>query len=163
MQINTPNPNAFSSGKVDQLQQLINEITRYYSICDHFCTEQLGITASQGYTLLAMPEADSITMNELSAKMKLATSTMTRMVDQLIQKRMMERQTDPEDRRVVRVNLTESGCGVKIKLKEIMQDVYSQVLGGIPIEEQDILLGSLEMLNKSIVKVIQSCCGSDLN
>lgn len=151
----------FSSGKVDQLQQLINDIGRYYSICDRFCTEQLGITASQGYTLLAIPEAGSITMNELSVKMKLATSTMTRMADQLIQKGMIARQTDPEDRRVVRVDLTENGCSVRAQLKETMQALYSQVLSGIPNEEQDTVLGSLEMLNESILRVIKSCCGSD--
>jgi DNA-binding MarR family transcriptional regulator len=161
MQSKTVNTHSFSPGKVDQLQQLINDIGRYYSICDQYCSEQLGITASQGYTMLAMPETGSITMNELSLKMKLATSTMTRMADQLVQKSMIERQNDAEDRRVVRVYLTENGRRVKVQLKETMQNLYSQVLSGISAGEQDTVLGSLEMLNRSIVGVIKSCCGSD--
>ena len=156
------NTDPFSSGRVDHLQRLVNDLARYSSTCDHFCTEQLGITASQGYTLLAMPDAGSVTMNELSVTMKLATSTMTRMADQLIQKGLVERQADPGDRRVVRVSLTENGRRVKVQLKDALQDLYAQVLAAIPEGEQNTVLASLEKLNSSILGVVKACCGPEL-
>jgi DNA-binding MarR family transcriptional regulator len=162
MQTKTMNTNPSSPGKVDHLQRLVNDLARYYSTCDHFCTEQLGITASQGTTLLAMPDAGSVMMNELSVQMKLATSTMTRMADLLIQKGMIERQADPGDRRVVRVSLTENGRRVKAQLKGALQDLYSQVLAAIPEGEQNSVLVSLEKLNSSILCVVKACCGPEL-
>jgi DNA-binding MarR family transcriptional regulator len=157
METKTPSPLL-----VSQLQQSISDLVRYFSVCDRFCTERLGITASQGYALLAVPDDESITMNALSAAMKLATSTMTRMVDQLIQKDLVTRQTDPEDRRVVRVLLTPHGKSIKQQLTETLQSVYTQVLDDIPSTEQQTILNSLESLNQAILTVIKACCGSDL-
>ena len=142
----------------DDLQQLSYDLSRYYAVCDRFCVEELEVTASQGYILLALPETGNITMNDLSDRMKLANSTMTRMADQLIQKKMITRESDPLDRRVVRVQLTKRGQDVKARLKKALHDVFSQILLDIPIDEREPVVHSLEMLNQSIVKTLKSCC-----
>src|SRR5512138_1137728 len=120
----------------DDIQRLTYDLVRYNAICDRVCVEQLGVTASQGYIILALPEADSITMNDLSRKMKLANSTVTRMVDQLVQKKMITRGADPDDRRVVRIRLTKQGQGVQVNLKKAMQDLFAQILKDIPASER---------------------------
>ncbi len=75
----------------DSIQRLTYDLVRYNTICDRVCGERLSVTPAQGYILLALPETGSVTMNELSVKMKLANSTMTRMVDPLIQKELLTR------------------------------------------------------------------------
>jgi MarR family transcriptional regulator, organic hydroperoxide resistance regulator len=142
----------------DNLQQLSYDLTRYYAVCDRFCVEELEVTASQGYILLALPETGNITMNELSGRMKLANSTMTRMADQLIQKKMITRESDPLDRRIVRVQLTKRGQDVKAHLKTALHDVFTQVLLDIPADKREAIVHSLEALNQSIVKTLKSCC-----
>jgi DNA-binding MarR family transcriptional regulator len=142
----------------DRLQRASYDLVRYYTICDRVCMEQIGVTASQGYTLLALPPADSISMNDLSLAMKLAISTMTRMVDQLVLKHMVEREPDPEDRRVVRVRLTQQGVEAQAKLKETLRDVFSQVVQGLPAGEQESIVHGLETLNQSIVMALKACC-----
>jgi len=146
----------------DEIQRLTYDLVHYYSICDRVCVEELGVTASQGYILLALPETGSVTMNDLSVRMKLANSTMTRMVDQLIQRRMITREPDLEDRRIVRVRLTEQGQDVKIRLKKTMQDLFSQILKDIPEGEREQIIHSLETLKQSIVNTLKDCCGLDV-
>jgi DNA-binding MarR family transcriptional regulator len=146
----------------DEIQQLTYDLVHYYAICDRVCVEELGVTASQGYVLMALPETGSVTMNDLSVRMKLANSTMTRMVDQLIQKRMITREPDPEDRRIVRVRLTEQGQDVKIQLKKVMQDLFSQILEDIPEGEREQIIHSLETLKQSIVNTLKSCCETEV-
>ncbi len=146
----------------DTLQRLTYELVRYSAICDRVCTEELSITGSQGYTLLAIPEGESISMNDLSLKMKLASSTMTRMVDQLVQKGMVDRQPDAEDRRVVRVRLTERGALAKQQLQETLQDFFTHVLEDLPEGERGLVVQNLEKLNQAIRNTLKACCGQDL-
>ncbi len=146
----------------DDIQRLTYDLVRYYAVCDRVCTEELNVTASQGYILLAMPETGSISMNDLSAAMRLANSTMTRMVEGLVQKEMLSREPDPDDRRVVRVRLTGKGLDVRTSLKAALQDLFSQVLQIIPEEERSTILHSLETLNGAVVTALRACCGSEL-
>src|SRR5512139_534431 len=135
----------------DDIQQVTYDLVRYNANCDRVCVEQLGVTASQGYILLALPETDSITMNDLSLRMKLANSTMTRMVDQLVQKKMVTRESDSDDRRVVRIRLTKQGQDVQVRLKKTMQDLFAQILKDIHAGEREQIVHSLEKLKQSIV------------
>jgi DNA-binding MarR family transcriptional regulator len=146
----------------DEIQQLTYDLVHYYGICDRVTIQQMGVTASQGYILLALPEMDSISMNDLSIKMRVANSTMTRMVDQLVQKGKVNRATDNQDRRIVLIHLTEQGRDVRTKLKNSLQDFFSQVLGDLPEDQRGEILHGLETLNRSILKTLKSCCGEDM-
>ena len=146
----------------NDIQRLTCDLAGYYAICDRVCVEELGVTASQGYILLALPETGSVTMNDLSVRMKLANSTMTRMVDQLIRKGMLTREPDPEDRRIVRVRLTEQGQDVKIRLKKTMQGLFTQILEDIPDGNREQILRSLGTLKQSIVDTLKSCCETEV-
>jgi len=145
----------------NEIQQLTYDLVHYCSICDRVSTQRLGVTVSQGYILLAMPESDNITMNELSVKMRLANSTMTRMVDQLVQKRLVIRETDPQDRRIVLVHLTDKGREERSTFRSTLQDIFSQVLGELSVEEREDVLYSLRSLNSAILKTLNSCCSDE--
>ena len=144
------------------LQRLTFDLARYTAICDRVCTETLNITGSQGYTLLTVPDDESISMNDLSLRMKLASSTMTRMIDQLVQKGMVDRQPDAEDRRVVRVCLTRRGAQAKMQLQEKLQGFFTRVLQDIPEGEREAVLRYLGTLTQAIRSTLNACCGQDL-
>jgi MarR family transcriptional regulator, organic hydroperoxide resistance regulator len=146
----------------NDIQQLTYQLVSYYAICDRVCVEKLGVTASQGYILLALAETDSVTMNDLSVRMKLANSTMTRMADQLLKKGLLTRGPDPADRRIVRVRLTKRGQDVRTKLKKTMQELYSQILKDIPQGEREQIVHSLKTLEESIVNTLKSCCAEEV-
>ena len=145
----------------DEIQRLTYDLVHYYAICDQVSVQQLEVTASQGYILLAISEVESISMNDLSIKMRLANSTMTRMVDQLVQKGMVSRAADNQDRRIVLIQLTKHGQDVRTGLKQTLQDFFSQVLGELSEDQRGEILHSLETLNQSIMRTLKSCCEPD--
>ncbi len=153
----TSSPSLFA----ETLQRLTSDLVRYSALLDRVCTENLAITGSQGYTLLAIPDNDSISMNDLNQKMRLAGSTMTRMVDALVQKGLADRQPDAEDRRVVRASLTESGRQAKQQLDEALKTFFLTVLQDIPENERGQVLHSLELLNGAIMNALQCCFGTN--
>jgi DNA-binding MarR family transcriptional regulator len=146
----------------DEIQQVTYDLVHYYAICDKVTTQELNVTASQGYILMAIPETDSINMNDLSAKMRVANSTMTRMVDQLVQKGMVNRSADDHDRRIVLIRLTTQGKDVRTRLQNTLQDFFSKVLTNLPENKQGEIIHNLHTLNESIVKTLKSCCGPEI-
>ncbi|MBI5290653.1 MAG: MarR family transcriptional regulator [Chloroflexi bacterium] len=135
-----------------QLHRLLYRLAKNCNLCDQTCIGQFGVTASQGYTLLAVPEDGNVSMNELSETMGLASSTMTRMADQLVGKGLVHRRPDDEDRRVVRVGLTSQGREVRCTLEQALQEFFKQVLGEIQADEQLAMLQVLEKVNSALTK-----------
>ncbi|MDD2695539.1 MAG: MarR family transcriptional regulator [Anaerolineales bacterium] len=131
---------------------------RNYELCSQACLARHGVTTSQGYTLLALPGKGTVSMNKLSEAMGLASSTMTRMVDQLVHNKLVWREPDEEDRRVVQVGLTSQGRQVQEALEQELQEFFKQVLGEMPREERPAVLHALETITHSIAKVRNLCC-----
>jgi DNA-binding MarR family transcriptional regulator len=150
--------NLMLSEFASRVQRLIYQLVRSCELCDRVCLTQHGVTASQGYTLLALPQERSVSMNELSETMGLASSTMTRMVDQLFSKGFVSRGPDHEDRRVVRVELTAQGQQVRRTLEKAQQDLLQAALDDIPEDERSTILHALERVTTSLTKAVKSCC-----
>lgn len=86
------------------------------------------------------------TMGELSSELGVPQSTATRMVDWLVSGGYAERLEDPEDRRIVRVRLTETGRTLYEACREFVQRRAGQILGQFTSEERRqlvVLLGKL--------------------
>ena len=70
---------------------------------------KVSLTSSQIKVLSTFSDQGVFTMTELSRANGVSVSTMTSMVDRLIQGGLLERQRDGADRRIVRVGLSSRG------------------------------------------------------
>jgi MarR family transcriptional regulator, organic hydroperoxide resistance regulator len=143
----------------EQIQRLTYQLVRYQDLCNRVLLEQHGVTAAQAYTLLAIPSDSSLSMNDLSATMGLASSTMTRTVDQLVLKGLVERLPDHTDRRVIRIQLATSGRETQRAIEAALKAFFEQALAEIPTGERDRVLHSLEQIRQAIANSLAVCCG----
>ncbi len=139
------------------LQRQLYQLVKACELCDRACLTQNGVTTSQGYTLLAFPEDGCLTMNELSDTMNLSSSTMTRMVDQLVQKGLVRRKPDESDRRVVLVELTDHGQVTREALDQALDNLFGQVLAHLPPEERPTILRALDRVTQAVSQVLECC------
>jgi DNA-binding MarR family transcriptional regulator len=102
----------------DQLDEFVAElwisVSRIMKRARHLgfdVTEEHDLTGPQTFTLWQIKESGPMTMGELSEALAVTHGVATRMVDRLIEKGMVERSRDEEDRRVVRVSVTDLGAG----------------------------------------------------
>ncbi len=82
----------------------------------------------------------NLTMGELSQALSIPLSTATRMMDWWVDNEFAQRLIDPEDRRVVRVSLTEAGNKLHELIEKSISESVQQCLNCLTVEEQDILL-----------------------
>lgn len=117
-----------------------------------------GVTLTQCAVIGEVGQAGRLTMNQLSERMSLARSTMTRVVDTLVRKGVLERVRDEQDRRVVGVQLTAEGKELADRLEDCLRGYYLAVLQHVPVEKRGEVLDSLCLLLQAIRKGGGVCC-----
>jgi len=91
--------------------------------------ESEGITAAQFKVLIIVTQYQVDTPAELCRYLGLDSGSMTRMLDRLVQKGLIERNRCAEDRRQVRLALTSEGQRVANRLPEIGAAAMNELVG----------------------------------
>jgi DNA-binding MarR family transcriptional regulator len=147
----------------DRVSGLFGQITKNNGAFEQACFRIFGVTTAQADTLLNLPAKHTLRMNELSAAGGVDTSTMTRMVDQLVDKGLALRQADARDRRIVQVGLTEAGQKMRREISDALTSYYMESLDDISEPERLIIIQVLERLQTAMAKGLQNCCDKYCN
>jgi DNA-binding MarR family transcriptional regulator len=143
---------------VDEVGQMIQRLSRVIQLFERDQIKIYGFTTSQYNTLIEIHKAGNLTMNELSDKMNLNTSTMTRILDNLVRDKYISRDRDETDRRIVVVSLTENGTEIALKLSNSVNNYYKKIIENIPTGQVDDVLNSVNILQKAFEKANPNCC-----
>lgn len=106
----------------------------------------LGLTAMQWRPLVIIHHLGINTPAELSRHSHVDTGAMTRTLDRLEVKGFLSRQRCPDDRRVVRIELTESGLQVAKQILPIIATSLNDHLHGFSKTETQNLIGVLQRI-----------------
>jgi DNA-binding MarR family transcriptional regulator len=105
---------------------------------------KLDLTSAQIKVLLGVDPACGCSMTELSKINAVTVSTMTSMVDRLVQLELVERCYDKQDRRKVLVCLTNNGKKIIAHIMNIRRRELERFLGGLNAQEVDEFVDSIE-------------------
>ena len=108
--------------------------------------EPHGITAAQFKVMIIIAQFGVDTPAELCRHLSLDSGSMTRMLDRLEQKGLLLRKRCADDRRLVRLALTEDGQALADKLPEIGVNAMNQLAGALDSEELQILEAILKKI-----------------
>jgi DNA-binding MarR family transcriptional regulator len=95
----------------------------------------------------------SMSMGEFSSAFAVPLSTATRIADWLVDHGYIHRFPDDEDRRVVRIALTDMGKELFKTIDQYVRQRLHQVLSGLTAEERTILLTLLSKLVSGLKEV----------
>ena len=109
--------------------------------------EPHGVTAAQFKVLIIIAQFDVDTPAELCRNLSLDSGSMTRMLDRLEQKGLLARQRSEQDRRQVRLVLTEDGQHLADMLPHIGAQSMNELAGALEPGE----LQTLERILKKIL------------
>ena len=94
----------------------------------------------------------SLTMGELGKAIAVPLSTATGMIDWMVDNGYIQRLTDPDDRRIVRVALTHSGRRLYDSLQDHMVQHMQQLLSCLTEEEQSSMSSILRKIAAAVRK-----------
>ena len=108
--------------------------------------ERLDLTSPQFYVLATIGYAGGLPFGEIGEKMMVTVSNLTGIVDRLEEKRLVVRERDAYDRRVVRVTLTEKGLKVYKNTIPLFEKSISQFFSPLNKPQQKELASLLRKL-----------------
>ncbi len=79
----------------------------------------LGLNILEWYALRALYETDGMAASQLAAQVCRHPSSMTALLDRMEAKGLLRRQVDPEDRRSVRIFLTDEGRAARPQVETV--------------------------------------------
>jgi DNA-binding MarR family transcriptional regulator len=138
---------------VHQAEQFRDLVLRLFQCCQErmqYQCERFGLPDAEIRCLLLFGEERYLTAKGIAYKLNVVKSRVTKIVEGLIRKKLLQKVPDPEDSRVVLLSLTPEG---QAKLKEINRftiDFNSQVLRTIHPDQRGDLLNNLELLRISM-------------
>ena len=100
--------------------------------------------------LFLLGQRDGRTMTELSRLLFTENSSMTRLVDRMEKAGLVQRRTDPQDRRTLTISITATGRKQAAAAVKIVRGVNEDIKARLSPEELEVLKRVLGRLKKGL-------------
>ncbi len=131
------------------IQRLQEAMTRFYK-AEWRQRPVRGLKRSEIRVLFCMMEGEKegskVKISEISKTLGVTTPTVTQLVKELTANGYVERTTDPEDRRVAGIRLTDKGCQAAEEARDVFQCALNGLIEHLGREQSEQLA---DLLNKA--------------
>lgn len=132
-----------------QLRETVRLLTRRLGLLEKSEASCCDVTLAQCHAIVEIARAGQISLNDLAELLCLDKSTVSRSVDNLVAGGLVERQTDPADRRCLALSLTNRGREVLTDIETRMENYFVGVIANIPAADRQRVIDSLELLARA--------------
>jgi len=94
-----------------------------------------------------------LTAKSIAHRMNVVKSRVSKIIDGLIKKKLIQRIKDPEDSRIQLLSLTAEGQKKINEINAFLEDVHSEVLSGMAPDQRQAMLTNLDILKASMEAV----------
>ncbi len=129
---------------------LMNRIMGRYNSNLQAEISALGLSVTKMRVLAILSVKDGLPIGELGVYAVVEQSTISRALDDLVEKGHVRREADSEDKRSSRIYLSQSGRSSHLQLWPHMRECHDQMFAGIEEAEHDAFLRTLQKVLSNI-------------
>lgn len=137
------------------LYSLLKEISECCQEREAILAQELGCSPAEIRCLITMKLTNCKNTAELSEKMGVAKSRVTRILDGLVAKKLVKRKEDKNDRRLCLISFTAKGRDAAAELISTILDLHEEVFKDLPVDIRDQTINVLTAL-RSTMNVIKT-------
>lgn len=115
--------------------------------------ERFGLPDAEFRCLMLFGEERYLTAKGIGLKMNVVKSRVSKIVEGLLKKKLLQRIKDPEDSRVSLLSLTPQGYKKLNKINMFLRDMHHQILLQIAPDQRKAVLTNLDILKASMEAV----------
>ena len=116
---------------------------------------QFGISRAQWAVLIRIDRNEGLKQTELADMLDLQPITLTRLLDRLCDSGLIERRSDPNDRRAKRLFLTAAARPMLEQLGALGEDMMTTALAGVSRETVEQIVAQLAVVKENLRQAIQ--------
>ena len=142
-----------SEYQLDQFQELI---TKLFQCCQdrmQYQCERFQLPDAELRCLGLFGEERYLTAKGIALKMNVVKSRVSKIIDGLIKKKLIQSIKDPEDSRVILLSLTSYGQQKLNEINSYLNDLHGQVLSQMAPDQRQAMLTNLDILKASMEAV----------
>jgi len=132
------------------LRELIRVLVRNLGILEKSDSSCCGVTIAQCHAIVEIGRVKKIALVDLADLLGLDKSTMSRTINNLVESGFVIRDLDTENRRYVKIQLTDDGTKVFESIEESMGEYYRGIFSSIPEDKRGQVLESLQLLTDAV-------------
>ena len=118
------------------------------------------ITIPQIKALVLLEQKEPLRMGVIADRLGITLSAMTSIVDRLVEKNLVERGSDPHDRRVVLCKLTDQGREEMRRFWRVGREKMLKTLGILEDAQLESVVQALELLQRTEKEALQMTFGA---
>ena len=147
------NRNQASDNQIVQFQGLIAKLFQCCQERLQYQCERFGLPDAELRCLSLFGEERYLTPKGIALKMNLVKSRISKIVSGLVQKKLIQKVSDPEDSRVTLLSLTPKGQSKLNDINVFLNDMHMEVLQQMEPEQRKTMITNLEILKASMESV----------
>jgi DNA-binding MarR family transcriptional regulator len=139
-----------------QLNKFHELIASLFQCCQErmqYQSERFQLPDAELRCLMLFGKERYLTAKSIANRMNVVKSRVSKIIDGLIKKDLIQRIKDPEDSRVQLLSLTSEGQKKINEINIFIEDIYSQVLSRIAPDQRQAMLTNLDILKASMEAV----------
>jgi DNA-binding MarR family transcriptional regulator len=139
----------------EKIMEVFFEISRSIREKMSFDCNAAQLTVLQLQTLILISKNKTLPMGDIANEFKISLPTATVLSDKLVKMKLVKRNKNVNDRRIVNVSLTEKG---KALLKKAMKQRHvkiNELLSYLPLKERQTLFKILNNLSSNLKKTYE--------
>ncbi|MDB9823385.1 MarR family transcriptional regulator [Deltaproteobacteria bacterium] len=136
-----------------QLRQFQGLVTKLFQCCQErvqYQSDRFELPDAELRCLLLFEGERYLTSKNIARKMNVVKSRVTKIIDGLVKRDLVQRIKDPEDSRITLLSLTPIGHGKLQDINKFDDYIHHDVLMRMEPEQRKIMLTNLEILKASM-------------
>ncbi|WAM33686.1 MarR family winged helix-turn-helix transcriptional regulator [Caldicellulosiruptor morganii] len=134
----------------EMLRAIRRKLNSRLKIEEFFDCEDVLTFGEQQVIMVLSENSQPMTMKDIAKELGISPSTLTGIVDRLVEKGIVNREPDNQDRRKLQVFLTEKGKNMVKKVTDFRTRVLEPVLKNLSHEEISLLIKIIQKINEAL-------------
>jgi DNA-binding MarR family transcriptional regulator len=142
-----------STYQAGRLKELIEEIIHCCQERVFFQSQKFNLTPAELRCILLFNNEKYLTVKGMAQKLEVAKSRVTKIMEGLLKKKLIQCIDDPGDARVKLFSPTPAGQKKTEELNDFIKKIHHHLLTNLKPEDRKVVLSSLELLRSSMEAV----------
>jgi DNA-binding MarR family transcriptional regulator len=133
----------------EQMADLTYELLENCQIKIERTAEKLNLTVAEFKVLRCVRDEEVLSAGELARRLGLSSSRITRIIEGLVKKGLVKKDSGGSDRRVVHLRLTPAGIQTRDQLRLMYITVHQDIINLLPSDAGESVMAAMEKLREA--------------
>ena len=139
---------------------VLSDVARHMRTYSDQVARKHGMTRAQWIILSRLERQPNLSQSELSVLAEVTPITVARLVDRLEAQGLVERCSDPDDRRIWRLRVTPAAGPMLAEIKQFRVKLYRLMTEGIGPDEIETLASALSRMKENVSRQRRTAAAS---